>query len=59
MTVLRFKIENNTNDTLNGIELHYHVVQDSDKIANPEIYYMPSGQANWVIQDSVTATLIV
>ena len=59
MTVLRFKIENNTNDTLNGIELHYHVVQDSDKIANPEIYYMPSGQANWVIQDSVTATLVV
>lgn len=31
-TVLRFKIENNSSDTLNGIELRYHAVQDTSLI---------------------------
>ncbi len=58
-TVLRFKIENNTNDTLHGIELHYRVVQDTSKIANPELYYLPEGMANWTFEDSVNATLVI
>lgn len=34
-TVLRLKIENNSSDTLNGIELRYHAVQDTSLIATP------------------------
>ncbi|MDO5572306.1 MAG: hypothetical protein Q4F97_12710 [Bacteroidales bacterium] len=58
-TVLRFRIENNSNDTLNGIELRYNVVQDSSKISIPELYYLPEGMANWTFEDSVNATLVI
>lgn len=58
-TVLRFKIENNSSDTLNGIELRYHVVQDTALIAEPDFYYLPDGMANWSFDDSVNATLVI
>lgn len=58
-TVLRFKIENNSSDTLNGIELRYHVVQDTALIAEPDLYYLPDGMANWFFDDSVNATLVI
>ena len=58
-TVLRFKIENNTNDTLRGVELRYHVVQDTSLIAEPDLYYLPDGIANWTYEDSISATLVV
>lgn len=58
-TVLRFKIENNSSDTLNGIELRYHAVQDTSLIAEPDLYYLPDGMANWSFDDSVNATLVI
>ena len=58
-TVLRFKIENNSSDTLNGIELRYHAVQDTSLIATPDLYYLPDGMANWSFDDSVNATLVI
>ena len=58
-TVLRFKIENNSSDTLNGIELRYHAVQDTSLIAEPDLYYLPGGMANWSFDDSVNATLVI
>ena len=58
-TVLRFKIENNSSDTLNGIELRYHAAQDTSLIAEPESYYLPGGMANWSFDDSVNATLVI
>ncbi|NLB64794.1 MAG: hypothetical protein GX801_11955 [Fibrobacter sp.] len=58
-TVLRFKVENNSLDTLYGIELRYRVVQDTNNIASPDLYYLPGGMANWVFEDSVNATLII
>ncbi len=56
---MRFRIENNSNDTLKGVELRYRVVQDSSGIAEPEPYYLPNGIANWTFEDSVMATLVV
>jgi len=58
-TVLRFRIENNSSDTLNGVELRYRVVQNTSGIAEPDAYYLPGGLVNWVMEDSVNATLIV
>lgn len=58
-TVLRFKVENNSSDTLNGIELRYHVVGDTSIIEAPEYYYFPEGSANWSFEDSVNATLVI
>lgn len=58
-TVLRFRIENNSSDTLNGVELRYRIVQNTSGIAEPDAYYLPGGLVNWVIEDSVNATLIV
>lgn len=58
-TALRFKIENTSNDTLNGVELHYHVVQDSARIAEPDLFYLPEGRANWSFEDSINETLVV
>lgn len=58
-TVLRFKIENTSNDTLNGVELRYHVVQNSSLVAEPDLYYLPEGMANWSFEDSINATLVV
>lgn len=58
-TVLRFKIENNSSDTLNGIELRYHAVQDTTLIAEPDLYYLPGGMANWSFDDPVNATLVI
>ena len=58
-TVLRFRIENNSGDTLSGIELRYRVVQETSGIAEPDLYYLPGGFANWVIEDSINATLVV
>ena len=46
-TVLRFKIENNSNDTLKEIELRYHVKQETARIAEPDLFYLPDGMANW------------
>ncbi len=58
-TVLRFRIENNSGDTLSGIELRYRVAQETSSIAEPDLYYLPGGFANWVIEDSINATLVV
>lgn len=58
-TLLRFRIENNSDDTLKGVELRYRVVQDSSDIAEPELYYLPNGIASWTFEDSVSATLVV
>ena len=58
-TVLRFKIENTSNDTLNGVELRYHVVQNSSLVAEPDLYYLPEGMANWSFEDSINVTLVV
>ena len=58
-TVLRFKIENNSNDTLNGIELRYHAILDTSTIAEPDLYYLPGGMANWSFEDSANATLVI
>ncbi len=58
-TVLRFKIENNSHDTLKEIELRYHVKQDTSKIAEPDLYYLPEGMANWSYEDSLNATLVI
>src|SRR5574344_99552 len=58
-TVLRFKIENNTNDTLRDVELRYHAVQDTSLIAEPDLYYLPGGIANWTYENSINATLVV
>ncbi|HHX15787.1 MAG TPA: hypothetical protein GX724_06460 [Fibrobacter sp.] len=59
LTVLRFKVENNSQDTIKDFELHYHVVQDTGKIAKPEIYYMPAGMVNWVFNSKTSATLVI
>ncbi|MEE0998083.1 MAG: hypothetical protein UIH41_00290, partial [Treponemataceae bacterium] len=58
-TVLRFKIENNSNDTLKEIELRYHVKQETARIAEPDLFYLPDGIANWSFEDSLNATLII
>ncbi len=58
-TVFRFKIENHSGDTLNGIEIRYHVIQDTSLVAEPELYYLPGGMANWSFEDSVGATLVI
>ena len=58
-TVLRFKIENNSNDTLKEIELRYHVKQETARIAEPDLFYLPDGMANWSFEDSLNATLII
>lgn len=58
-TVFRFKIENHSADTLNGIEIRYHVIQDTSLVAELELYYLPGGMANWSFEDSVGATLVV
>ena len=58
-TLLRFRIENNSNDTLYGIELRYHVHHKSSALAEPKPYYLPGGQAVWMLEDSVNATLVV
>ena len=58
-TVLRFRIENNSSDTLNGVELRYHVVQNTSNIDEPDLYYLPGGMANWSFDDSVNATLVI
>lgn len=58
-TLLRFRIENNSDDTLKGVELRYRVVQDSSDIAEPELYYLPNGIASWTFEDSDSATLVV
>lgn len=58
-TVLRFRIENNSSDTLKGIELRYHVVQNTSNIDEPALYYLPGGMANWSFEDSVHATLVI
>ena len=58
-TVFRFRVVNTTNDTLRGIELRYGAVQDSSKIAVPDLYYLPDGMANWSFEDSVHATLVI
>ena len=44
-TVLRFRVENNSNSTLHGVELRYHVVQKTSSIANPDLYYLSGGTA--------------
>ena len=59
MTVLRFKLRNNSQDTIQDFELYYHVVQDTAKIAPPEIYYLPTGMANWVFHNDTSATLVI
>lgn len=58
-TVLRFRVENTSNDTLDGVELRYHVIQDTSNIANPDLYFLPDGMANWSFEDSVNATLVI
>ena len=58
-TVLRFRVENNTSDTLNGLELRYQVVQDTAMIADPGIYYLPEGMANWSFESATNATLVI
>ncbi len=58
-TVFRFRVVNTSNDTLRGIELRYGAVQDSSKIAVPDLYYLPDGMANWSFEDSVHATLVI
>ena len=52
-------IENNTSDTLRGVELRYHAVQDTSLIAEPDLYYLPEGVANWTYEDSISATLVI
>lgn len=58
-TVLRFRVENTSNDTLNGIEIRYHITQDTALIAQPDLYYLPNGSANWLFEDSINATLVI
>ena len=58
-TVLRFRVENNTADTLNGLELRYQAVQDTAMIAAPDLYYLPEGMANWSFEDATNATLVI
>ena len=58
-TVLRFRIENNSVDTLKNIELRYQVLQATSQIAEPDLYYLPDGMANWSFEDSVHATLVI
>ena len=58
-TVLRFRVDNTSNDTLDGVELRYHVIQDTSNIANPDLYFLPGGMANWSFEDSVNATLVI
>ena len=45
-TVLRFKIENNFSDTLNGIEIRYLAIRDASIIAESDLYYLPGGMAD-------------
>ena len=44
---------------MNGIELRYHAVQDTTLIAEPDLYYLPGGMANWSFDDPVNATLVI
>ena len=58
-TVLRFRVENNSEDTLRNVELRYNVVQDTSEIAPPEPYYLPGGMANWTFESADHATLVI
>ena len=58
ITVLRFKVVNNTGKSLKNVELHYKVVQKTGSIALPNIYYLPSGTASWQQIDGIQ-TLVV
>lgn len=58
-TIFRFKVVNNSNETIRGVELRYHVKQDSAQIVNPDIYYMPGGTARWVYNGNNSETLII
>lgn len=58
-TTFRFKVINTSDETLNGLELRYHVKQDSASIAEPDIFYMPGGTANWVYNGNDSETLII
>ena len=58
-TVLRFKIENNSSETLHGLELRYRVVQKTSNIANPKLYYLSGGTASWIFESSTNATLVI
>ena len=58
ITVLRFKVVNNTGKSLKNVELHYKVVQKTGSIALPDIYYLPSGTASWQQIDGIQ-TLVV
>lgn len=58
-TILRFKVINNTKDTLRGIELRYHVKQDPTQIMDPDIYDLPGGKTSWVFDGSDNETLVI
>jgi len=40
LTVLRFKVQNTSQQTIRGLELHYRVKQEWSEIAPAEAYYI-------------------
>jgi hypothetical protein len=48
LTVLRFRVQNTSQQTIRGLELHYRVKQDWSGIAPAENYYAPGASMEWV-----------
>jgi len=52
LTVLRFKIQNTSQQTIRGLELHYRVKQEWSEIALAEAYYISGASMEWVLKAS-------